>query len=46
MGGSRIFAGTKVNIKKFADGGKVTDSLTNSGKWIKGPLTVTRQRKP
>jgi LysM repeat protein len=46
MGGSRIFAGTKVNIKKFADGGKVTSSLTDSGTWIKGPLTVPRQKKP
>ena len=46
MGGSRIFAGTKVNIKKFADGGKVTNSLTDSGTWIKGPLTIPRQRKP
>jgi TP901 family phage tail tape measure protein len=36
MGGSRIFAGTKVNIKKFAEGGKVTNSLTDSGSWIKG----------
>jgi TP901 family phage tail tape measure protein len=34
MGGSRIFAGTKVNIKKFAEGGKVTNSLTDSGSWI------------
>jgi LysM repeat protein len=46
MGGSRIFAGTKVNIKKFADGGKVTNSLTDSGTWVKGSLTVPRQRKP
>ena len=46
MGGSRIFSGTKVNIKKFAQGGKVTSSLTDSGTWIKGPLTVPRQRKP
>jgi TP901 family phage tail tape measure protein len=46
MGGSRIFSGTKVNIKKFAEGGKVVNSLTDSGNWIKGPLTVPRQRKP
>jgi TP901 family phage tail tape measure protein len=46
MGGSRIFSGTKVNIKKFAEGGKVTSSLTNAGTWIKGPLTTPRQRKP
>jgi TP901 family phage tail tape measure protein len=46
MGGSRIFAGTKVNIKKFAQGGKVTSSFDDSGNWIKGPLTVPRQKKP
>jgi TP901 family phage tail tape measure protein len=46
MGGSRIFSGTKVNIKKFAEGGKVTNSLTNAGTWIKGPLTTPRQKKP
>jgi TP901 family phage tail tape measure protein len=46
MGGSRIFAGTKVNIKKFAQGGKVVNSLTDSGNWINGPLTVPRQKKP
>jgi TP901 family phage tail tape measure protein len=46
MGGSRIFSGTKLNIKKFAEGGKVTSSLTNAGTWIKGPLTTPRQRKP
>jgi len=46
MGGSRIFAGTKVSIKKFAEGGKVVNSLTDSGNWIKGPLTVPRQKKP
>ncbi len=46
MGGSRIFAGTKVSIKKFAEGGKVVNSLTNSGNWISGPITVPRQKKP
>ena len=41
MGGSRIFAGTKVNIKKFAQGGLVTRSLDDSGNWIKGPLAAS-----
>jgi len=46
MGGSRIFAGTKINVKKFAEGGKVVDTLSNSGKWIKPKSPYNSKNKP
>jgi LysM repeat protein len=45
MGGSRIFAGTKVSIKKFASGGKVTDYITPNG-YIRGAGTATSDSIP
>jgi TP901 family phage tail tape measure protein len=46
MGGSRIFAGTKINVKKFAEGGKVVNTLSNSGKWIKPKSPYNSKNKP
>ena len=44
-GGSRIFAGTELSIKKFASGGKVTDSLTPDG-YIRGAGSATSDSIP
>ena len=44
-GGSRIFAGTQLSIKKFASGGKVTDYLTPDG-YIRGAGSATSDSIP
>jgi LysM repeat protein len=44
-GGSKIFAGTELSIKKFASGGRVTDYLTQDG-YIRGAGTATSDSIP
>ena len=44
-GGSRIFAGTELTIKKFASGGKVTDYLTPDG-YVRGAGSATSDSIP
>jgi len=44
-GGSKIFAGTELSIKKFASGGRVTDYLTPDG-YIRGAGTATSDSIP
>ena len=44
-GGSRIFTGTRVNVKKFAAGGRVTDSVRADG-YIRGAGTATSDSIP